>query len=207
MDYIKENGAVPEGQAKIWFKQMISGLQYLHGLNIAHRDLKCENMLLTRKYNIKIADFGFARYCVDSNNRRLLSSTYCGSAAYAAPEVIQGSPYNPKLSDMWSLGIIVFMMLNAAMPFDDSNVSKLLRDQLTKNWVFRTKIRNKISLPSKSLIRSLLEPDLTLRLNLDRVTQHEWIQERHAQTKKRLVRSAPYTRHVTAVQGKIHNEI
>ncbi|XP_066245758.1 testis-specific serine/threonine-protein kinase 3 [Euwallacea similis] len=178
LDFIKRNGAVPEQQAKIWFRQMASGLQYLHSQNIAHRDLKCENILLSRKFNVKLADFGFARFCIDCDNRRILSQTYCGSAAYAAPEVVNGTPYNPKLSDVWSLGIIMFIMLNASMPFDDCNLRKLLKDQLTKNWVFRSRVRETISASAKSLVRQLLEPDLTLRLNLDRVMQHEWLRVR-----------------------------
>lgn len=137
LDFIKRNGVVPEQQSKMWFRQMASGLQYLHNKNIAHRDLKCENILLSRRFNVKLADFGFARFCVDTDGRRVLSQTYCGSAAYAAPEVVNGTPYNPKLSDVWSLGIILFIMLNASMPFDDSNLRKLLKDQMTRNWVFR----------------------------------------------------------------------
>lgn len=175
LDFIKRNGIVPEQQAKIWFRQMSSGLQYLHSKNIAHRDLKCENILLSKRYNVKLADFGFARFCVDSENRRILSETYCGSAAYAAPEVVKGTPYNPKLSDVWSLGIILFIMLNASMPFDDSNLRKLLKDQMTKNWVFRTYVREGLSTAVKAIVCQLLEPDLTLRPNLDRVFQHEWV--------------------------------
>lgn len=137
LDFIKKNGVVPESQARVWFRQMASGLHYLHNKNIAHRDLKCENVLLSKRYNVKLADFGFARFCSDSENKRTLSQTYCGSAAYAAPEVVRGTPYNPKMADVWSLGVILFIVLNASMPFDDANLRKLLKDQMTKNWVFR----------------------------------------------------------------------
>lgn len=178
LDFIKRNGVVPEQQAKLWFRQMASGLQYLHNKNIAHRDLKCENILLSRRFNVKLADFGFARFCVDEEGRRVLSQTYCGSAAYAAPEVVNGTPYNPKLSDIWSLGIILFIMLNASMPFDDSNLRKLLKDQMTRNWVFRTRVRDTISSAAKSIVRHILEPDITLRLTLERVISHDWVRAR-----------------------------
>lgn len=194
LDFVKKNGVVPEQQAKLWFRQMASGLHYLHGKNIAHRDLKCENILLSRRFNVKLADFGFARFCVDEDGRRVLSQTYCGSAAYAAPEVVNGTPYNPKLSDVWSLGIILFIMLNASMPFDDSNLRKLLKDQTTRNWTFRSRVRDSVSSSAKSLVKHILEPDITLRLTLDRVIGHDWVRIRKDRTSTlvgRLVHSAP----------------
>lgn len=194
LDFIKRNGVVPENQAKLWFRQMASGLHYLHSKNIAHRDLKCENILLSRRFNVKLADFGFARFCTDGEHRRVLSQTYCGSAAYAAPEVVSGTPYNPKLADVWSLGIILFIMLNASMPFDDSNLRKLLKDQMSRNWVFRSRIRDTVSAAAKSIVRHILEPDITLRLTLDRVLGHEWARPRKdksANLMGRLVQSAP----------------
>ena len=178
LDFVKRNGVVPEPQCKMWFYQMGTGLKYLHGKNIAHRDLKCENILLSRRFNVKLADFGFARFCVDSENRRVLSQTYCGSAAYAAPEVVSGTPYNPKLADVWSLGIILFIMLNACMPFDDSNLRKLLKDQMNRNWVFRSRVRDTVSQAAKNLVKHILEPDVMSRLTLDRVIAHEWLRFR-----------------------------
>ncbi|XP_034231689.1 testis-specific serine/threonine-protein kinase 3-like [Thrips palmi] len=175
LDFVKNKGPVQEAQCRLWFRQMTSGLHYLHAKNIAHRDLKCENVLLSRRFNVKLADFGFARYCVDADGRRVLSQTYCGSAAYAAPEVVSGTPYNPKLADVWSLGIILFIMLNASMPFDDSNLRKLLKDQLNRNWMFRSKTRDTVSAAAKNIVRSLLEPDMTQRHTLDRVMALDWV--------------------------------
>lgn len=200
LDFIRQNGLVPERQAKIWFRQMVQGLQYLHALNIAHRDLKCENILLSRHWNVKLADFGFARFCVDNDGRhheqnkhfrkdslskylhnvfvpgkRVLSQTYCGSAAYAAPEVVSGTPYNPKLADVWSLGIILYIMVNATMPFDDSNLKKLLKDQLARRWDFRSRVKDVLTPVLTSLVRNILEPDITQRITLDRIEKHDWV--------------------------------
>ncbi|XP_012266943.2 testis-specific serine/threonine-protein kinase 2 [Athalia rosae] len=194
LDFIKGNGVVPEQQSKLWFRQMASGLHYLHEKNIAHRDLKCENILLSRRFNVKLADFGFARFCADSEGRRVLSQTYCGSAAYAAPEVVSGVPYNPKLADVWSLGVILYIMLNAAMPFDDANLRKLLKDQTSRNLVFRSRVRESLSTLAKSIVRHILEPDITKRLTLERVLGHEWVRARKDKTGSlvgRLVHSAP----------------
>lgn len=194
LDFVTNNGVVPEQQSRLWFRQMASGLHYLHSKNIAHRDLKCENILLSRKFNVKLADFGFARFCVDHEGRRVLSHTYCGSAAYAAPEIVAGTPYNPKLADVWSLGIILFIMLNARMPFDDANLRKLLKDQMSRNWIFRSRVRDTVSMLAKNIVRQILEPDITLRLTLERVLSHEWMRARKERTSSlagRLVHSAP----------------
>ncbi|KAK5647657.1 hypothetical protein RI129_002549 [Pyrocoelia pectoralis] len=199
LDFIKRNGVVPEQQSRLWFRQMATGLQYLHNKNIAHRDLKCENILISKRFNVKLADFGFARFCV-VGGRRVLSQTYCGSAAYAAPEVVNGTPYNPKLSDVWSLGIILFIMLNASMPFDDSNLRKLLKDQMTRNWVFRSRIRDTISPSAKSVVRHILEPDITLRFTLERVLTHDWIKSKQLRTPSlvgRLHSAAPASAETT----------
>jgi serine kinase len=77
--------------------------------------------------------------CVTEEGKRCLSQTYCGSVAYGAPEVIRGEPYNPKMSDVWSLGVILYIMLNGSMPFDDTKVRKLLKDQEKRNWSFRSR--------------------------------------------------------------------
>ena len=166
LDFVLKNGAIVESQARVWLRQMALGLQYLHELEIAHRDLKCENILITSNYNVKLADFGFARYVVDSKGRRILryilnscsscgmvkcnknylyfnfSETYCGSLSYAAPEILRGTPYNPKISDLWSLGVILYIMLNKAMPFDDTNIKRLYEQQTSRKWKFRAKVEN-----------------------------------------------------------------
>ncbi|KAJ8672971.1 hypothetical protein QAD02_004232 [Eretmocerus hayati] len=194
LEFIRRVGCIPEEQSKLWFRQMASGLQYLHKMNIAHRDLKCENILLSSKFNVKLADFGFARYCVNQDGRRVLSHTYCGSAAYAAPEVVAGIPYNPKLADVWSLGVILFIMLNGLMPFNDKHLHKLLKDQWNKNWAFRTKVRDILSPSAKMIVKQILEPDITLRLTVDRILAHDWIRakkDKIGSSAGRLVYSAP----------------
>lgn len=175
LSHIKKAGPVDELQAKAWFMQMSKALKYLHALDIAHRDLKCENILLSKRLNIKLADFGFARYCRDDSGRDMKSETYCGSAAYAAPEVVSGRPYDPKLADAWSLGVILFIMLNAKMPFDDSNLSKLLDDQRSKKFAFRRKLQDKITAQAKATVGVLLEPEPQARWNLKEILNCSWL--------------------------------
>lgn len=80
LNYVKDKGCVPEAQVKLWFFQMTSAVKYLHDIHYAHRDLKCENILISKHMNVKIADFGFARKCVDDKDMKILSQTFCGSA-------------------------------------------------------------------------------------------------------------------------------
>lgn len=80
LDYVKKFGAIPEIQANLWFFQMVSAVKYIHSLDYSHRDLKCENILISKHMNLKLADFGFSRKCVDERNEKILSETFCGSA-------------------------------------------------------------------------------------------------------------------------------
>ena len=90
------------------------------------RDLKPQNLLVNAKGEIKLADFGFARFM----KNRDLSKTFCGSAAYAAPELLQGIPYIGPIADIWSLGVILYIMICSSMPFRDNNIKTLLADQV-----------------------------------------------------------------------------
>ena len=91
LEYIRKNGAIAEAKAKDMFEQLIEGILYIHRQDIVHRDLKCENLLLDKDFNLLISDFGFARDNLTTpTGRRKLSHTYCGSYAYAPPEILKG---------------------------------------------------------------------------------------------------------------------
>ncbi|XP_076820821.1 testis-specific serine/threonine-protein kinase 1-like [Clavelina lepadiformis] len=170
LSYIQLRGALKEQESACFFKQIAQGLSYLHERNIVHRDLKCENILLNSKNRIKLADFGFARQM----SKQDLSKTYCGSAAYAAPEILQGIPYHGAKADIWSTGVILFVMNCALMPFRDGNMRSLIMDQrmplrLTPN------LEQRLSLPAKSLMQGILTYDLKKRLNMRQILAHEWI--------------------------------
>jgi serine kinase len=99
-DFLEHNGVVPEEQAKLWFQQMVNGVQYLHSKHTAHRDLKCKNILLSCEFDVKFSDFTFARFFTNRDSRHVLCEMNCGSPAYAPPEILIGIPYNPKLGDV-----------------------------------------------------------------------------------------------------------
>ncbi|XP_018332598.1 testis-specific serine/threonine-protein kinase 1 [Agrilus planipennis] len=175
LEYILKKGVIPEGQARVWLRQIALALQYLHEMEIAHRDLKCENALITSNYNIKLADFGFARYVIDNHGKKITSDTYCGSLSYAAPEVLRGMPYHPKIADLWSVGVILYIMLNKAMPFDDNNIKRLYEQQISRRWRFRAKVADSLSEQVKKLTANLLEPDTTKRFVVNQILTSDWL--------------------------------
>jgi len=176
LTYIKHQGAQKNEQAKQLFKDICGGIAYCHSIDIVHRDLKCENLLMTKDNRVKIADFGFARFCTDPvTKRRVLSRTYCGSAAYAAPEILRGQPYNPKMYDVWSMGCVLFIVVCASMPFDDSNVKRMLKAQTEKRIHFPSRVRGQISELCRNLLWRMLEVDVTKRATVDQCLRCEWL--------------------------------
>ncbi|XP_010005700.1 PREDICTED: testis-specific serine/threonine-protein kinase 2-like [Chaetura pelagica] len=175
LHYLKLMGAMKEDMACTRFQQLASAIEHCHNSDFAHRDLKCENILLDADLNVKLSDFGFSKSLSwDKNGTLILSETFCGTAAYAAPEVLQCIPYDPRISDIWSLGVILYIMLHAAMPFNHPNVKKLVRIQK----------RHKVPFPDskhltgecKDLICRLLQPNASQRLRIDEVLKHSWLQ-------------------------------
>ncbi|KAH7956393.1 hypothetical protein HPB52_008790 [Rhipicephalus sanguineus] len=157
-----------------FFMQLASALAYLHKNDVAHRDLKCENVLLTTVDVVKLTDFSFARYCTDEHTKRKeLSETFCGSEAYAAPEILQGICYLPKLADVWSLGVILYVMVTGLLPYESNGLLRQVRLQMTRTVRFPKVLP--LSQELKNLIRGMLEPVVTLRASMGRVIRHPWI--------------------------------
>lgn len=120
-NYIVANGRMPESRARKFFQQIISGIEYSHRLKIVHRDLKPENILLDDDLNVKITDFGLSNEISDGD----FLATSCGSPNYAAPEVIRGGVYAGPEIDVWSSGVILYVMLSGRLPFEDEEVHVL----------------------------------------------------------------------------------
>ena len=167
LDYVRLKGPLKEVEARTYFNDLCNGIQYLHGLSIVHRDLKCENLLLFERHNLKIADFGFARRITTTE----LSSTFCGSAAYAAPELLKGEPYEGSIADCWSMGVILFIMVCSRMPYSDCSINELVEQQAKP-----MKFPHKKSLNSDfiDLVQKTLNFDLTKRFRLTQIMQHTW---------------------------------
>eukprot|EP01065_Artemidia_motanka_P026753 TRINITY_DN31_c0_g1_i4.p1 TRINITY_DN31_c0_g1~~TRINITY_DN31_c0_g1_i4.p1 ORF type:complete len:444 (+),score=147.90 TRINITY_DN31_c0_g1_i4:84-1415(+) len=155
-----------EPQARTYFQQLVYGLQYLHANDIAHRDLKPENLLLDAEGHLKIADFGFSRLL---NNQQLLQ-TVCGTPNYMAPEVLKERGYNGITADIWSCGVILFVMLAGYLPFDDPNMNALF------NKIERGEYRmaRHFTDPVKDIISRMLVIEPEKRITLEQIMQHPW---------------------------------
>lgn len=122
-DYIVKNGKMREEEARRFFQQIICAVEYCHRHKIVHRDLKPENLLLDEFMNVKIADFGLSNIMTDGN----FLKTSCGSPNYAAPEVISGKLYAGPEVDVWSSGVILYVLLCGKLPFDDDYIPTLFK--------------------------------------------------------------------------------
>uniref|UniRef100_A0A9J7ZXN9 BR serine/threonine kinase 2b n=1 Tax=Cyprinus carpio carpio TaxID=630221 RepID=A0A9J7ZXN9_CYPCA len=162
-DYLVKKGRLTPKEARKFFRQIISALDFCHSHSICHRDLKPENLLLDEKNNIRIADFGMASLQVGDS----LLETSCGSPHYACPEVIRGEKYDGRKADVWSCGVILFALLVGALPFDDDNLRNLL--EKVKLGVFH--MPHFIPPDCQNLLRGMIEVDATKRLTV-RIQHH-----------------------------------
>uniref|UniRef100_A0AAR2K8A0 Protein kinase domain-containing protein n=1 Tax=Pygocentrus nattereri TaxID=42514 RepID=A0AAR2K8A0_PYGNA len=165
-DYLVKKGRLTPKEARKFFRQIISALDFCQSHSICHRDLKPENLLLDEKNNIRIADFGMASLQVGDS----LLETSCGSPHYACPEVIRGEKYDGRKADVWSCGVILFALLVGALPFDDDNLRNLL--EKVKLGVFH--MPHFIPPDCQNLLRGMIEVDASKRLTLEQIQKHTW---------------------------------
>ncbi|XP_070200917.1 serine/threonine-protein kinase BRSK2-like [Littorina saxatilis] len=166
-DYLVKKGRLTPKEARRFFRQIISALDFCHSHNICHRDLKPENLLLDDKNNIRVADFGMASLQVEGS----MLETSCGSPHYACPEVIRGEKYDGRKADVWSCGVILYALLVGALPFDDDNLRQLL--EKVKKGIFH--IPHFVPPDCQNLLRGMIEVDPEKRLTLEEVMRHPWV--------------------------------
>ncbi|XP_028038365.1 serine/threonine-protein kinase SIK2 [Bombyx mandarina] len=166
-DYIARYGRMAEQAARRKFWQILSAVEYCHERRIVHRDLKAENLLLDANMNIKIADFGFSNYYATGE----LLATWCGSPPYAAPEVFEGKRYTGPEIDIWSLGVVLYVLVCGALPFDGSTLQSL-RDRVLSG---RFRIPYFMSEDCESLIRKMLVLEPMKRYTIEQIKKHRWM--------------------------------
>lgn len=165
-DYIVQKGRMDEDEARKFFQQIISAVDYCHRHKIVHRDLKPENLLLDENMDIKIADFGLSNIMTDGN----FLKTSCGSPNYAAPEVISGRLYAGPEVDVWSCGVILYVMLCGRLPFDDESIPELFQKISSGSY----SIPDYVSPGARSLLRRMLVVDPLMRIDVESIMQDPW---------------------------------
>ncbi|XP_063632572.1 serine/threonine-protein kinase par-1 [Cydia splendana] len=171
-DHLVSKGRMPEPQAARLFSQMVSAVGYCHARGVVHRDLKAENLLLDTHMNIKLADFGFSNEYV----RGGALATWCGSPPYAAPELFEGRRYDGPKADIWSLGVVLYVLVCGALPFDGGTLHELRAVVLAGKF----RIPYFMSQECEQLIRHMLVVEPEKRLSLRGVAKHRWLSTHHA---------------------------
>ncbi|KAF9431577.1 NUAK SNF1-like kinase 2 [Entomortierella beljakovae] len=166
-DYISNKGSLDEKEARRIFQQIVLAIHYCHESNVVHRDLKPENILLDSEKNVRVADFGFGNNW--HKDRHL--TTYCGSPFYAAPEMVSGTPYIGPETDVWSLGVILYVLVCGRLPFDASDLPALFAQIKRGNY---QKPREG-SIDVCSLIHRMLTVDPKRRATLTDVLRSRWM--------------------------------
>jgi len=177
---IVDRGSFPEEEAKALFSQILLSMQYLHNMNIVHRDVKPENILYVApgSNDIKLIDFGYAGIWKPEKPLTGL----CGTPDYVAPEVLSwydddesGTPYG-KGSDMWSMGVLLYVILSGCSPFNADEEDALLKLVAEAKYEFYEKEWADISKEAKDLIEKLLVVDPAQRLTMDGALKHPWLE-------------------------------
>jgi len=174
-DKIVDRGMYSERDASNIIYQVVSAVEYLHDNGIAHRDLKPENLLSAGEGEdeiVKIADFGFSKSFAGDDAEKLMTS--CGSPGYVAPEILTAESYD-KSVDMWSVGVIIYILLSGYPPFYADSAPALFKKIMDVKYDFDDSVWDDISDSAKDLIRNLLVKEPAKRFTAKQCLQHPWV--------------------------------
>jgi len=161
-------GRMDESETRDKFSQILAAVRYCHDTqNVIHRDLKPDNILFDCQYNIKIADFGLSEEFTPGEKL----NTFCGTPEYMAPEVFKGQKFDGPKVDVWSLGIMLYEMLTATIPFPGSTWPEIIERVLRGKYYEPDYMTE----DCKDLIRKMLVLDPSERASLDDVMKHDWV--------------------------------
>ncbi|XP_018486010.1 CBL-interacting serine/threonine-protein kinase 23 isoform X2 [Raphanus sativus] len=171
-DKISSNGRLKEDEARKYFQQLINAVDYCHSRGVYHRDLKPENLLLDANGTLKVSDFGLSALPQQVREDGLLHTT-CGTPNYVAPEVINNKGYDGAKADLWSCGVILFVLMAGYLPFEDSNLTSLYKK------IFKAEFTCPpwFSASAKKLIKRILDPNPATRITFAEVIENEWFKK------------------------------
>lgn len=179
-DKIEADKGVSEDIAHLYFLQLIGGVSFMHSKGVAHRDLKPENILLNESGNLKIADFGMATL-FEYKGQKKMSSTMCGSPPYIAPEVLRcasgnkPSKYRADLVDIWSCGVILFVLLVGNTPWEEPSESKWeWREYIRTHGRSTDELWERVPPEALSLLRGMMNIEMDKRFSFAQIRQHPW---------------------------------
>ncbi|CAI7628104.1 unnamed protein product [Penicillium bialowiezense] len=167
LDYIISHGKLKEKQARKFARQIASALDYCHRNSIVHRDLKIENILISKTGDIKIIDFGLSNLF----SPRSLLKTFCGSLYFAAPELLQARQYTGPEVDVWSFGIVLYVLVCGKVPFDDQSMPQL-HAKIKKGAV---EYPPGLTGECRHIISRMLVTDPKQRASLAEIMSHPWM--------------------------------
>ncbi|XP_074738052.1 SNF-related serine/threonine-protein kinase-like isoform X1 [Strix uralensis] len=166
---MRHEGGLAEARAKHYFAQIVHAISYCHKLHVVHRDLKPENVVFFQEQGVvKLTDFGFSNHFQPGK----MLTTSCGSLAYSAPEILLGDEYDAPAVDIWSLGVILYMLVCGHPPFQEANDS----ETLTMIMDCRYTVPPHISAQCSDLISRMLQRDPKQRASLEQIEGHAWLQ-------------------------------
>ncbi|KAM0921236.1 hypothetical protein ACQ4PT_007115 [Festuca glaucescens] len=165
-------GRLKEDAARKYFQQLIGAVDFCHSRGVYHRDLKPENLLVDEHGNLKVSDFGLSALKECQKQDGLLHTT-CGTPAYVAPEIINKKGYDREKADIWSCGVILFVLLAGYLPFQDSNLMEMYRkisrgDVRYPQW---------FTSDARKLLPRLLDPNPNTRITMDKLIEHPWFKK------------------------------
>ncbi|XP_078176965.1 CBL-interacting protein kinase 24-like isoform X2 [Carex rostrata] len=175
-DRIVHRGKLPEHEARRYFQQLIDAIDYCHSKGVFHRDLKPENLLLDSSGNVKVSDFGLS--ALPQQGVDLLHTT-CGTPNYVAPEVLSKDGYEGSAADVWSCGVILFVLMAGYLPFDETDLPALYKKIKAAEFSFPPWF----SPGAKLLIKQILDPNPSTRIRIEGIRNDAWFKNNYVRNR------------------------